>query len=70
MQRIGKMVRRRSEVMHLHHEQLVAFAKIFGLFYLLAFFIAATLHALWPANKAQFDHAAEAILDHEDRPWE
>lgn len=55
--------------MNLDHATLVAFAKSFGLFYLIAMSIVALAYALWPSNKARFDRAAKAILDDEDGPW-
>ncbi|HLS69926.1 MAG TPA: cbb3-type cytochrome c oxidase subunit 3 [Kiloniellales bacterium] len=50
------------------HETLVAFAKSFGLFYLVALSIAVGIYALWPSNKGRFDRAARSIIDDEDRP--
>ncbi len=52
--------------MTLDHEILVAFSKSFGLFYLIAMSVVAVAYALWPANQAQFDHAAQQILDLDD----
>ncbi|HLW28409.1 MAG TPA: cbb3-type cytochrome c oxidase subunit 3 [Kiloniellales bacterium] len=54
--------------MPFEHETLVAFAKSFGLFYLIALSVAAGVYALWPSNKARFDQAAQSILEDEDRP--
>ena len=55
--------------MDLDHDTLVAFAKSFGLFYLIALSIGAVIFACWPSNKKRFDRAAQSILDDEDRPW-
>lgn len=55
--------------MVLDYDSLVAFAKSFGLFYLMALFIGALIYACWPANKARFDRAAKSILNDEDGPW-
>lgn len=54
--------------MTLDHETLVAFSKSYGLFYLVAMSAVALAYALWPANQARFDRAAEQILDDEDTP--
>lgn len=51
------------------HYALVAFAKSFGLFYLLAMAAAVLAYALWPANRGRFDKAARDIVDDEDEPW-
>jgi cytochrome c oxidase cbb3-type subunit 4 len=55
--------------MDFDHETLVAFAKSFGLFYLIALSIGIVIFAFWPSNKKRFDRAAQSILDDEDRPW-
>ena len=55
--------------MDLDHATLVAFAKSFGLFYLIALSIGTVIFAFWPSNKKRFDRAAQSILDDEDRPW-
>jgi cytochrome c oxidase cbb3-type subunit IV len=55
--------------MDLDHDTLVAFAKSFGLFYLIALSIGAMIFAFWPSNKKRFDRAAKSILDDEDTPW-
>lgn len=54
--------------MELDHETLVAFAKSFGLFYLIAFSIGVVIYAYWPSNKKSFDHAASSIFDDEEGP--
>lgn len=55
--------------MSIDHGTLVAFAKSYGLFYLIAMSIVVLAYALWPANKSRFDRAARAILDDEEGPW-
>ena len=55
--------------MDMDHDTLVAFAKSFGLFYLIALSIGTVIFAFWPSNKKRFDRAAQSILDDEDRPW-
>jgi cytochrome c oxidase cbb3-type subunit 4 len=55
--------------MIVEHEFLVAFAKSFGLFYLLALSAAVLIYAYWPSNRKRFDYAAHSILDEEDKPW-
>lgn len=54
--------------MDLDHDTLVAFAKSFGLFYLIAMSVAAAVYAFWPGNRERFDRAARSILDDEDGP--
>jgi cytochrome c oxidase cbb3-type subunit 4 len=51
------------------HESVVAFAKSFGLFYLIAMSIAVVVYAYWPSNKKPFERAAESIIVDEDTPW-
>ena len=55
--------------MSFDHDTVTAFAKSFGLFYLIALSIGTLVFALWPSNKERFDRAAQSILDDEDRPW-
>ena len=50
------------------HGTLVAIAKSFGLFYLLAMAMVALAYALWPSNQARFDKAAKDIITDEDEP--
>ncbi len=45
------------------HETLVAISKSYGLFYMIAVFIGATVYACWPSNQEKFDEAARSILD-------
>ena len=59
---------RRREVDHGQSILLVWFSKSFGLFYLIALSIVVVVYAYWPSNKKRFDEAAQAILDHEDKP--
>lgn len=54
--------------MEFTHDSFVAFAKSFGLFYLLAMSAVALIFALWPSNKKRFDRAAESIITDEDVP--
>lgn len=54
--------------MSFDHETIVAFAKSWGLFYLIAIFVAVLIYALWPGNKKRFDRAKNSILDKDDRP--
>lgn len=53
----------------LDHNTLVAFAKSFGLFYLMALSIGAVVYACWPSNRQRFERAAKSVLDDEDGPW-
>jgi cytochrome c oxidase cbb3-type subunit 4 len=55
--------------MDLDHATVVAFAKSFGLFYLIAMSIGVLIYTYWPSNKKRFDEAAEAIIHDEDAPW-
>lgn len=55
--------------MGIDHATVVAFAKSFGLFYLIGLSIAVVVYAYWPSNKARFGRAADAILFDEDAPW-
>lgn len=51
------------------HDNLVAFSKSFGLFYLITLSIAVLVYAYWPSNKPRFDEAARNIIHDEDKPW-
>ena len=51
------------------HETLVLVSKTFGLFYLIALSVGVLVYVYWPSNRRKFDHAAQAILRDEDRPW-
>lgn len=55
--------------MTVDHQTLVAFAKSWGMFYLIAMAVAVTVYALWPSNKRRFDRAKNSILDKDDKPW-
>jgi len=55
-------------VMGFDHETLVAFAKSWGLFYLIAFSIAVLIYTFWPSNHKRFTKAKNSILDADDRP--
>ena len=50
------------------YDTLVAFAKSWGLFYLLLMAAAATLYAFWPGNRKKFDAAKNSILRGDDEP--
>lgn len=50
------------------HDTLVLLSKTFGLFYLIAFSVAVLVYVYWPSNRRKFDHAAQAILQGEDKP--
>lgn len=54
--------------MELDHNSFVAFAKSWGLFYLIAFSIAVLIYVFWPSNRKRFDRAKKSILDEDDRP--
>ncbi len=55
--------------MSLDHDTLVWFSKSFGLFYLIALSLGVLAYVYWPSNKKRFDHAAEAILIDDDKPF-
>ncbi|SLN36220.1 cbb3-type cytochrome c oxidase subunit 3 [Oceanibacterium hippocampi] len=54
----------------LSHDLLVGISKSFGLFYLIALSIGATVYACWPSNGKKFDRAAKSVLKDEDGPWQ
>jgi cytochrome c oxidase cbb3-type subunit 4 len=54
--------------MDIGHDTLVAFAKSFGLFYLIALSVGVTIYAFWPSLGGRFDRAAKSVLDDEDGP--
>lgn len=56
--------------MDIAHATLVWLAKSFGLFYLIGLSLIVVIYACWPSNRQKFDHAATAILEEEDRPWQ
>jgi len=45
------------------YHDMAHFAQTFGLLFFIAMFCAIVAYALWPANKADFDHAARLALD-------
>lgn len=55
--------------MPLDHDTIVAFAKSWGLFYLIAMAVGVMVYALWPSNRKHFDRAKTSILDTDDKPW-
>lgn len=55
--------------MDFDHNGMIAFAKSFGLFYLIALSIGVLIYAYWPSNKQRFDQAASNIIHDEDTPW-
>lgn len=54
--------------MEIGHDSVVAFAKSWGLFYLIAMAVGVLIYALWPANRPRFNRAKTSILDKDDRP--
>ena len=56
--------------MSLDHDFLVGFSKSFGLFYLIALSVGILIYTFWPSNKKRFDHAADSILQDEDKPFQ
>jgi cytochrome c oxidase cbb3-type subunit 4 len=54
--------------MEISHEALVAFAKSYGLFFLIALSVAVVVYVFWPSHKKRFDKAAKSVLDDEDGP--
>ncbi|MDK1378405.1 MULTISPECIES: cbb3-type cytochrome c oxidase subunit 3 [unclassified Sinorhizobium] len=57
--------------MEVDHNTLVAFAKSWGLFYLIAFAIVVLVYVFWPKNRKKFDDAKKSILDDkDDKPWQ
>lgn len=55
--------------MDLDHNTVVAFAKSWGLFYLIGFALAVLVYAFWPSNRKRFERAKHSILDEDDKPW-
>jgi cytochrome c oxidase cbb3-type subunit 4 len=55
--------------MDISHDTLVAAAKSWGLFYLIAFSVGVLIYTFLPANQAKFDRAEREIFDEEDGPW-
>ena len=54
--------------MDVDHATMVAFAKTFGLFYLIALSVGITAYAFWPSLGKRFDRAAKSVLDDEEGP--
>ena len=54
--------------MDLDHDTLTAFAKTFGLLYLMAMFLGTVAYAFWPSKRREFDRAARSVLDDEGGP--
>lgn len=52
--------------MTIDHETLTAFAKTYGLIYMVIVFLGALVYALWPTNQSKFDQAANSILEEDD----
>lgn len=50
------------------HDTAVWLSKSYGLFYLIFMSVVVVAYCFWPANKAEFDRAARAILDKDDAP--
>ncbi|PQA89680.1 cbb3-type cytochrome c oxidase subunit 3 [Hyphococcus luteus] len=51
------------------HDILVAFAKSWGLFYLIGLSIGVLVYTFWPGNRKNFDRAKKSIMDDESGPW-
>ena len=49
--------------MDFSYEQVAVFAQQSGLLYFFLIFSAICVYALWPRNKAKFDHAAQIPLE-------
>ncbi len=54
--------------MAIDHDTLVAFAKSWGLFYLLLFAAGVVVYTFWPSNRRRFRDAKTRIFKGEDRP--
>ena len=54
--------------METDHGSIVAFAKSWGLFYLIALAVGVLIYALWPGNRKRFERAKTSILDKNDQP--
>lgn len=55
-------------MMEFTYEWTSAFAKSFGLIYLIALSIGITVYAFWPSLGKRFDKAAKSVLDDEEGP--
>ena len=54
--------------MEFTYEWTAAFAKSFGLIYLMVLSVGITVYAFWPSLGKRFDKAAKSVLDDEDGP--
>lgn len=54
--------------MELEHQSIVAFAKSWGLFYLIALAVGVLIYVFWPSNRKRFSDAKKSILDKDDKP--
>lgn len=52
------------------HDAVVAFAKSWGLFYLIALSIGVLAYTFWPGNQKRFDRAKNSIMNDESGPWD
>jgi len=48
------------------HGFFVFLAKSYGLFHMMAFFLAAVVYAYWPKNRSKFYNAANSILEDDE----
>ncbi len=55
--------------MDIDHDTLVAFAKSWGLFYLIALSLGVLIYTFWPSNRKKFDRAKKSIVEQDDKPW-
>jgi cytochrome c oxidase cbb3-type subunit 4 len=55
--------------MDLDYDSVVAFAKSWGLFYLIALALGVLVYTFRPSNRKRFDRAKHSILDQDDKPW-
>jgi cytochrome c oxidase cbb3-type subunit IV len=54
--------------MDIDHFSIVAFAKSWGLLYLIALSVGVLVYTFWPSNRERFDRAGNSILGEDDRP--
>jgi cytochrome c oxidase cbb3-type subunit 4 len=54
--------------MEFDHESIAAFAKSWGLFYLIALAAGVLASVFWPSNRKRFDRAKKSILEKDARP--
>lgn len=55
-------------MIEIDHATVVAFAKSWGLFYLMAFSVCILAYTFWPGSGKRFDRAANSIMDDENGP--